>query len=313
MTCWHPLKAYRTLEVNPETGRRGITFTATKSYVGATSISVPCGRCTGCRIDRSRQWAMRCLHEASLYPENCFITLTYDQQNVPDSFGLQLRDLQLFMKRLRKKFSTKTIRFFACGEYGDENLRPHYHALLFNHDFSDKKYFTTRNSNKIYNSQILNDIWQKSEINEIGDVSFKSAAYCARYTLKKQNGDRADPHYYRQSPVNGEYYRIDPEFAVMSRRPGIGDGWFNKYKSDCFPSDYLIIEGKKVGVPAYYTRKLADQGERLLKPKEVNLKTNVKRSRKRAMLKQKADSTPDRLKVREAVQLSRITRLRRTL
>jgi len=122
-------------------GKRAIVFNPKYGYPDMP-VELPCRQCIGCRLEYSRQWAIRCLHEASLYDENCYITLTYDDQKLPESYdiknGLDLSHFQLFMKRLRKKYGAK-IRFFHCGEYGEDRGRPHFHACIFNHDFQDKK------------------------------------------------------------------------------------------------------------------------------------------------------------------------------
>lgn len=304
MTCYHPIKAYRSREKDPSTGKYGITFNATKALIEGTSFAVPCGRCIGCRIDKSYQWAMRCLHEAQMHDQNSFITLTYDQQSVPVDYSLKLRDWQLFMKRLRKN-SGANMRFFASGEYGDRGLRPHYHALIFGYDFPDKRFHrTTPRGDRLYVSDFLNETWGKGQLNEIGAVTFKSAAYTARYVIKKQGGDQADSHYMRVSPIDGNTYRVATEFAVMSRRPGIGTTWFDKFKTDAFPSDFLIIEGRKVKPPHFYLNKISE-AEQL----------KIKRERKRFSVqpRQKLNSTSERLKVREEVQSLRAKRLQRTL
>lgn len=317
MTCFRPLRAYRSTE-KTSGGKAALTFNPLKSHVEGSSFCVPCGRCIGCRIDRSRQWAMRCLHEAKCHGANCFITLTYDQQNVPVDYSVKLRDWQHFMKRLRHSSSEK-IRFFACGEYGDQNLRPHYHALLFNYDFTDKKYFTTRNGNRIYKSTTLDEIWGKSSLNEIGDVTFKSAAYCARYVMKKINGDRADDHYTRVSPIDGNVYRVDPEFAVMSRRPGLGADWFAQYQSDAFEvsnvevngrkfvrdvQDFIVVDGRRVVPPRFYTDKLSEEDRRAVKRA---------RAAQAAKPQSKFNNSAERLAVREEVQAARLSRLQRKL
>lgn len=302
MTCYHPLKAYRSRERNPSTGRYSITFNPLKNLVEGLTLSLPCGRCIGCRIDKSRQWAMRCMHESQMHPENSFITLTYSDEHVPQDYSVKLRDLQLFMKRLRKSSGAKKIRFFASGEYGERTLRPHYHALLFNYDFADKKLFTVRNGNQIFKSDLLDELWPYGTLNEIGAVTYQSAAYVARYVIKKQVGSGADDHYARVSPVDGAVYNVSPEFCVMSRRPGIGATWVQKFKTDVFPSDFLIVDGKKHKPPTFYIKQLKEEHQ-----------TKVQRTRKRGAVKQKPNSTPERLKVREEVQQSRLSRLKRML
>ena len=131
MACYKPLRAWQCANgdvVFAELGRFDIT----------RQLDLPCGQCVGCRLERSRQWAMRCLHEAKMHDRNCFVTLTYNNDNVPADRSLNYRDFQLFMKRLRFHFRGVPIRFYMCGEYGEDFGRPHFHACLFGLDFPDK-------------------------------------------------------------------------------------------------------------------------------------------------------------------------------
>jgi len=253
-------------------------------------------------------WGVRCHHEAMMHPKNCFLTLTYDEQNVPEDYSVKLDHFQKFMKRLRKKYPQK-IRFLACGEYGEQKLRPHYHAVIFNHDFNDKKQITTRNDYPIYNSNELKTLWPQGS-HELGTVTFKSSCYVARYCMKKIGGDIADEHYYRESPVNGQYYRVDTEFCVQSK--GLGQSWFDKYKSDAFPADFLIIDGKKVKPPRFYLNQLKeDDKDRLLA--DHNEKHAIQTARRAHSRLHRADNTTARLDVRERVHEEKLNRLKRTL
>lgn len=239
-----------------------------------------------------------------MHDQNCFLTLTYDDQHVPQDYSVKLRDWQLFMKRLRKRVGSNAIRFFACGEYGDKFLRPHYHALIFGFDPPDKVYSRVNaQGSKFYTSAFIQEVWPFGR-HDIGEVTYKSCGYVARYVMKKMNGDQADDHYTRVSPIDGNTYRVATEFAVMSRRPGIGTAWFEKYKADAFPSDFLIVDGKKVQPPRFYLDKLHEE--------EI---TKIKRARKRKSIQpnKRADNTPARLKVREEVQSLRAQRLLRKL
>lgn len=186
---------------------------------------------------------MRCVHEASLYERNCFITLTYNDEHVPPGGGLQVKDFQDFMKRLRFRYGSG-IRFFHCGEYGEKFSRPHYHACLFNFDFPDKELWKNERDVKLYRSEALEDLWEDRGFCTVGDVTFESAAYVARYITKKVTGDRADAHYGDRRP----------EYTTMSRRPGIGKGWFERFASDVFPSDEVVVRGKEMKPPKYYDR-----------------------------------------------------------
>ena len=139
MACVTPLQGWKSRKRLPS-GKRGVTFKYGESY-SDMRIEVACGRCIGCRKEYARQWAMRCLHEASLFDENSFVTLTYDDKHLPAGGTLVKRDVQLFLKRLRRKFSDRTIRYFFSGEYGGDTLRPHYHGCLFGFAFPDQVAF----------------------------------------------------------------------------------------------------------------------------------------------------------------------------
>lgn len=301
MTCYHPLKAYRSREVNPSTGRHLITFNPLKNLVEGSSLTLPCGRCIGCRLERSRQWAVRCTHEAQLHTENCFITLTFSNDHLPPDYSVHVRTWQLFMKRLRKELGSKKIRSFACGEYGETNLRPHYHAIIFNHYFPDALLYKTVNGNNLYTSQILSKIWPYGHA-ILGDVTFESAAYVARYVMKKYTGDQSDAHYTRVHPLTKEIVRVQPEFVTQSRRPGLGAPWLEKYRSDVYPDDFVIARNMKMKPPRFYDQQLTEE--------ELE---ELKRRRKKTGRQFAADSTPDRLAVRETVKVSKLKCLKRTL
>ncbi len=132
MPCYHPLSAFQCADGS-------IVFHERRWYNTVKTLSLPCGQCIGCRLERSRQWAMRCMHEAQLHENNCFITLTYDNTHLPSDGSLHYKDFQLFIKRLRKKFGNTRIRYYMAGEYGENFGRPHFHACIFGHDFHDKK------------------------------------------------------------------------------------------------------------------------------------------------------------------------------
>ncbi len=301
MVCYHPLKAYRSKTLT-KNGKRGMVFQPNEGYVDRP-VTLPCGQCSGCRLERSRQWAIRCHHEASLHQQNSFVTLTYDDLHLPTGGTLVVRDLQLFMKRLRKKYG-EGIRFYACGEYGDTTGRPHYHACLFNFQPPDLKHFSTRQNIRTYTSEILDDLWGNG-FTLTGDVTFQSAAYVARYIMKKINGPDATQHYENVDPETGEITSRKPEFTTMSRRPGIGKEWLNKYVDDVYNHDYVVINGKKVRAPRYY-----DQQYEISDPENL---ARLKIRRLRAAKSHAQDQTPARLKVREYIADNRLSRLPRTL
>lgn len=226
---------------------------------------VPCGQCLGCRLERSRQWAVRCMHEASLYERNCFLTLTYDKVHLPSDRSLHLEHFQNFMKRLRKSVAPEKIRFYHCGEYGENLGRPHYHALLFNHDFEDKKYFSERSGNKIFTSDKLSGLWNMGHA-VIGNVTFDSAAYVARYVMKKVTGEKKESWY---GPLK-------PEYTTMSRRPGIGKGWFDKFSSDVYPYDRVVVRGVNTRPPRFYDNLLGSRDPGQLAVLKVHRQKNEK-------------------------------------
>ncbi len=194
-----------------------------------------------------------------------------------------------------------------AGEYGTQDGglgRPHFHALLFGFDFRDKTFWEEKNSNRFYRSNTLEKLWPYGFSN-ITDVNFKTAAYVARYVMKKINGELANEHYRKVDPETGEIYQIEPEYNGMSLRPGIAYDWFEKYKADVFPHDYVVIDGKKVKTPAYYTKRL-----QAINPEEFE---GVKNRRAILANKHASNNTPERLQVREACAVSNLNRTKRNL
>lgn len=297
MPCFKPLQARRLDDGT-------ITFNA--MYGQGDSLELPCGQCTGCRMSRSKMWAVRCMHEASLHEHNSFITLTYNEQYLPKDGSLNYRHFQNFMKRLRKRFNSVTIRFYMCGEYGENFSRPHYHALLFGLEFPDKTLWKTTSANAhIYRSKILEELWTFG-YSSIGTVTLQSAGYVARYVMKKINGNQADEHYTRINPTTGEVIKITPEFNRMSRKPGIASTWFEKFYKDVYPHDSVILEGgKKMRPPKFYDKKYDS-----LFPEQMEA---IKQERILRALKLAAENTPERLGVKEEVLESKLSKLKREL
>lgn len=306
MPCYHPLQAYQSASGD-------VVFYESNRHDIVRSLQLPCGQCVGCRLERSRQWAIRCVHEASLYKRNCFITLTYSDEHLPDDRSLHYRDFQLFMKRLRKKFKgfqadkdgKFPIRFYMAGEYGENFGRPHFHACIFNFDFQDKVLWKrTSAGSRVFRSRDLEELWPYG-FSSVGDVTFESAAYVARYIMKKVNGDAAELHYEYTHPMTGEIISLTPEFNRMSLKPGIGSAWLDKYEKDVYPHDYVVINGKKVKPPKYYDKKFAKTY-----PVEFDLIQFDRESRAKENPEENWD---DRLKVREQVAAARVSLFKRGL
>lgn len=302
MACYYPITGYKSKLVNPS-GKRGIVFNKRDGFEDLP-VTINCGQCVGCRLEKSRQWAIRCIHESKLHEENSFLTLTYDNEHLPHDGSLNKHHHQKFMKRLRKKNSGKKIRFFHCGEYGDNTSRPHYHTLLFGHDFKDKIQISETQGTPLYVSEELNQLWGKGFCT-IGAVTFESAAYVARYVLKKITGVNAEEHYQSLDPYTGEVHQIKPEYITMSRRPGIGHDWLKEFESDVYPLDEVIVRGKPMKPPRYY-----DTLMELKNPEGIE---HIKRARREAAEAHKDNQTQERLAVRERVAKARISQRKRSL
>lgn len=261
--CYTPLKAWYDEDYN-------IVFKENIGHVGP--FELPCGKCMGCRLEKRRQWAIRCVHEAQFHEENCFITLTYDDEHLL-SDSLIKSDIQKFFRRLRKRLKPKKIKCLYCGEYGDKFNRPHYHAIIFGHDFglSESKHLTRHGGvlkkfldsfgekdenlqkkielmkstdfGNIYMSEELASLWKKG-FTSVAEMSFHTANYVAKYITKKVSGDKAIEHY--QGRI--------PDFGGMSRREGIGLKWIEKYYPEVVQNGCIIYDNQKIKIPHYYEK-----------------------------------------------------------
>ena len=295
MPCYHPLEAGRSKLPDPTTGKHIIKF-ATRNPGQYEQIMLPCGRCRGCRHERARQWAVRCVHEANMYENNCFITLTFDEKHLNSTASLDKADFKKFMKRLRKHFygnGKSDVRYFHCGEYGEQFSRPHHHACLFNFTFPDLTHWQDKGGSHLYRSKTLELLWPYGH-STIGNVTYDSAAYVARYVMKKINGPMAPAHYQGRTP----------EFTTMSRKPGIGSTWYDRYgQTDVYPRGYIVLNGKRSKIPKYYANKYE-----LTNPIEYeNLKTQA-----REQAKLNPDLQRDRLEDAEQIQYAKDKQIQRS-
>lgn len=261
------------------------------------SFPLACGQCIGCRAERSRQWAVRCMHEAQMHERNSFITLTYDREHLPRNVSVDVREWQLFAKGLRNV--GLRFRYFACGEYGEESNRPHYHACLFGEDFgSDRRPVDVNERGEtLFTSKLLEEVWGKGMV-RVGALSYESAAYVARYVMKKatdglKGAEYRAKRYTRFDSDTGETWEVAPEFVVMSRgarkgEKGIGGSWFDKFMSDVYPADEVILGGRRFRPPRYYDSKLEEEYLAKLKAKRVE-----------TAVKHEEENAPARLLVRE--------------
>lgn len=280
MPCYHPIPAW----YGPPSkgGKITLVFKRPRDRSHKHDIEVPCNKCIGCRLEYSRQWAIRCVHESKLHDKNCFVTFTYDNENLPDNGTLVKKHLQNFWKELRRAIYPAKVRYYAAGEYGEENGRPHYHACIFGFYPGDAVLVSNNNDYKLFHSDFVYGLWRKGNV-RIAELNFQTAAYVARYVVKKVNGALADEHYKRVNPDTGEVIDLVPEFAVMSRRPGIGSGHFDKFGGDIYPSDEVVIDGRAVKPPKYYDKKYAEADEeKHAKLKQERCKQAEKRSERYA-------------------------------
>uniref|UniRef100_A0AAU8B8D0 Replication initiator protein n=1 Tax=Dulem virus 113 TaxID=3145590 RepID=A0AAU8B8D0_9VIRU len=352
MACYHPLFALP--ERNPRSNQVYLTENGKpRLRVFSPSVNIdlddpelirlPCGRCIGCRLEYSRQWANRCLLELEYHKEACFITLTYDDDHIPISWysdpatgeampalSLRKRDFQLFMKRLRKALGDVQIRFFAAGEYGKLTFRPHFHAIIFGWKPKDLVYYRTSETGyTYYNSPFLDEVWT-GPLNEFGqmayskgsitplssrskngmvvvaDCTWETCAYVARYTAKKSN--TYGPSYF-------ESFNIEPPFSLMSRKPGLGRQWYDDHP-DVYDYEYINLStkdgGKKFKPPKYYD-KLFDI-ENPEKSAEIKaIRKHLAEEATKAKLENTSLSFMELLEVEEHSKEDKIKKLKRSL
>lgn len=301
MPCYKPVAAQ--VYLSGRTGRQAVRMLQ-RAQAHLANSQLPCGHCIGCRLEKAKQWALRCHHESTQHPENSFVTLTYAEDHLPKGGTLVKSDFQKFIRALRQATGQK-IRYYMCGEYGDETKRPHYHALLFGIGFDDKYLWTVRRGNNFYRSPTLERYWTLGN-SDISEVNFTSAGYVARYLLQKQNGEFAMREYAILDAETGEItgYRLPP-YNQMSLKPGIGATWYEKHKADLFPHDFAVLpDGRETTTPKYYRE--------LLRRENPTLAEKLREKRVAKAL-ENTDNTPERLHVREKCKQAKTKRLVRQL
>jgi hypothetical protein len=193
------------------------------------------------------------MHESQLHQAAWFLTLTYSDERIPEHGSLNPSDLRNFFKAVRRDYPPGSVRYYACGEYGERTQRPHYHAVLFGADFLDKCAVPRASRDPVWRSPTLERYWPHG-LSEFGNVSRASAAYVAGYVRKKVL-KRQDPEAYtRVVPDTGELVELEPEFSRMSLRPAIGRRWIERYWQDVYPRDFVVQEGKEYKPPRYYDK-----------------------------------------------------------
>lgn len=264
MPCYHPLEAI-ILPGKSKNGKMNIKILSgphsSEAYPPWQRLKLPCGQCIGCRLEYSRQWANRCMLELQYHKESWFVTLTYDDEHVPQTYfaknddgeaspalTLRPRDLELFWKRLRKAHPDDHIRYFACGEYGTTTYRPHYHAIVFGLSLDDLRPYKRSPQNYDYFiSDSLTECWGLGYA-VVGAVTWETCAYTARYIMKKLKGQAAELY---------SDFNLQPEFVRMSRKPGIARQYYDEHP-DLYQSEYINLPtdlgGLKFRPPRYFDK-----------------------------------------------------------
>lgn len=301
MACYHPIPAMKTATGDvilwpKRTQRRGLRDQSNDD------LALPCGTCIGCKSARATQWAHRCEHEASYHTDNIFLNLTYDDENLPHAGHLDPRALCLFIKRLRKSAQCtdnhmrtdehQRIRYFACGEYGERNHRPHYHAIIFGCTFTDR--YTVgagKRGEPLYESDTLHSLWTAG-LARFGDATPAAANYIAQYTLKKQRRSRRDDETEGYADEDGVWIPKPEPFLRMSLKPGIGVHWLTQYGNDLVHG-YLVQNGQKHAIPRAYKTKLQKTDSGLAETIEHNAYLHRRES--------PTDNSPERLEAGELI------------
>jgi hypothetical protein len=245
MACNSPLRAYR--DVNGE-----IVFHDRRAD---TELALPCGQCMGCKIEKSKQWAVRIMHESQMHEDNCVVTFTFEQT----SETLNYDPLQAFTKRARKKHPE--IRYFHAGEYGETYSRPHYHSIIFGQGFRDRTYLKkTKRGSIQYTSKELTTIWEggrgwneklKAGTASVSDLNYDAATYIAGYITKKLNGNGSTKYLDIYDPETGEIIERQKEHAHMSLKPAIGLTWLQKNWREV-SNGTTVMNGTEILIPKYY-------------------------------------------------------------
>lgn len=315
-----------------------------ESLTAYPGVMIRCGRCMGCRIDKSKEWANRCLLELQDHKDAYFLTLTYSDDYVPVSYfadpstaeaqpslTLRKRDFQLFMKRLRKRVSPDKIRFFGAGEYGDKTFRPHYHIIVFGLRIPDLvPYGKNFRGEMTYTSDFIHSVWSERKAPTrhgsvtpltadkdyfctplgrvvIAPVTWETCAYVARYTTKKLYSEKASFY---------EEFNIEPPFLLMSRKPGIGMKYYDEHP-DLFDHEFITVStekgGRKFRPPYAFEKRLAlELGEDAYEVRKSDRREMMLAARQ-AQLAQSSLTYGELLRVQEDNFNHRIKSLKRSL
>lgn len=293
--CVKPTTHFELLGRKSATGKRVFVSRCPPEHVPYREASRPCGGCVACRVSRRLDLSLRLSHESQMHDASWFVTLTYDDDHVPYGNTLVREHPSKFVRSVRKR-TRQRWRYFLAGEYGSDFSRPHYHVILFGHELPDKRFLYSREGNHFFQSDVLSEAWGRGIV-EVSTVSPSTMMYVTKYHVDKVNGDRAEAHYSWFVESSGELVEREPEFALMSNRPGIGATWFDRYWSDCYPKGFVTSAGIRYRPPRYY--------DRLLEARDPALFEEVKASRLEH-LPSLAELLQDRLDAKAACALAEL-------
>lgn len=226
-------------------------------------IELPCGKCLACQQNKSNKWTTRIMAESFYYGQSLFLTLTYNDESIPcnkyGDYTLLKRDVQLFLKRLRKKYPLYDIRYYCAGEYGEKTLRPHYHMILFGFMPNDLRLYK-RGKNPLYISDILTNTWKNGHV-VVGICTPQSIAYTAKYSTKQQDYALAN--------------EVEKPFRLTSRRPAIGLRFFEEYYKNIFSLCAVHLNGQRRSIPEYYKRKMREFDEDMYDTFKIKMRKYV--------------------------------------
>lgn len=246
--CTSPLVAYP----SPSGGRP--SFVRPPGHSGRI-LELPCGQCLHCRIGREREWSTRLMHEALFYPGlSWFVTNTFAPEFALPDASVSKETGALYLKRCRHAFGA--IRYMQRAEYGERTHRAHYHYALFGPDLTDlRPARRNERGDQLYTSATLEKLWPYGFV-EVAPLDAGSARYMSRYLVRSFKGEGLRPWDF-VSP-DGVITEREPPFISMSRRPGIGRRYVERYGHELGAGDFVVVDGRKSPTPGYYHRVLED-------------------------------------------------------
>lgn len=294
MTCFRPLEGFK----RRDNGGIGWKLNEVWSDIPMTA---PCGKCVGCVNTKKRDWAVRMQHEAQMHEQAYFVTMTYNDDHVPNWGTLKMDDGTKFIRAIRKRRPGERISYYLAGEYGSKLRRPHYHAAIYGLRLDDLQLSGSSKKGASGKSPWLEKMWGKGFVT-VAPLTPAAAAYVAGYVLKKSTKEEREKELSRHDSATGELRVVAPESARMSCRPAIGRRWIEKFWPEVYGDgkhegfDFVVLDGQKIKPPLYYDKWLEEHHPEVWKSIDKRRKKNLNRD----------EYTPERLRVREIVMESKM-------